>query len=45
MTTGEGGLVVTSDAALARRMLLFINKAWGYGDPNPTTISWPSTTG
>jgi dTDP-4-amino-4,6-dideoxygalactose transaminase len=27
--------VVTNDAALARRMYLFINKAWGYGDPQP----------
>lgn len=35
ITTGEGGLVTTSDPALARRMFLFINKAWGYGDPNP----------
>jgi dTDP-4-amino-4,6-dideoxygalactose transaminase len=35
VTTGEGGLVVTDDDALARRMFLFINKAWGYGDPNP----------
>lgn len=35
ITTGEGGAVVTSDAALARRMYLFINKAWGYGDPDP----------
>lgn len=35
MTTGEGGMVVTNDEALARRMFLFINKAWGYGDPNP----------
>ena len=35
MTTGEGGLVVTNDAALARRMYLYINKAWGYGDPSP----------
>lgn len=35
ITTGEGGFVVTNDAALARRMYLFINKAWGYGDPNP----------
>ena len=42
ITTGEGGLVVTDDAALARRMFLFINKAWGYGDPQiPTTTSWP----
>jgi len=35
MTTGEGGMVVSNDDALARRMFLFINKAWGYGDPNP----------
>jgi len=35
ITTGEGGLVVTDDPALARRMFLFINKAWGYGDPQP----------
>lgn len=35
ITTGEGGVVVTSDAALARHVYLFINKAWGYGDPNP----------
>ena len=35
ITTGEGGLVVTDDDELARRMFLFINKAWGYGDTNP----------
>lgn len=35
ITTGEGGLVVSNDAALARRVYLFVNKAWGYGDPNP----------
>jgi len=35
ITTGEGGMVVTSDTDLARRMFLFINKAWGYGDSNP----------
>ncbi|HNU06766.1 MAG TPA: DegT/DnrJ/EryC1/StrS family aminotransferase, partial [Pyrinomonadaceae bacterium] len=35
MTTGEGGIVVTDDEAFARRMFLFINKAWGYGDQNP----------
>jgi dTDP-4-amino-4,6-dideoxygalactose transaminase len=35
ITTGEGGLVCTSDDALARRMFLLINKAWGYGDPQP----------
>jgi len=35
ITSGEGGLVTTNDPALARRMTLFVNKAWGYGDPNP----------
>jgi dTDP-4-amino-4,6-dideoxygalactose transaminase len=35
ITTGEGGIVVTNDDALARRIRLFVNKAWGYGDPNP----------
>ncbi len=35
MTCGEGGLVVTDDPDLARRIFLFINKAWGYGDKNP----------
>src|SRR2546427_533631 len=35
MTTGEGGMVVTADEALARRLRLFIDKAWGYGDPSP----------
>ncbi len=35
ITTGEGGMVVSDDAALARRMYLFINKAWGYGDAQP----------
>ncbi len=35
ITTGEGGIVVTGDESLARRMNLFINKAWGYGDPAP----------
>ena len=35
ITTGEGGLVVSSDPELARRMFLFINKAWGYGDAKP----------
>ena len=35
VTTGEGGIVVTNDDALARRIYLFINKAWGYGDPQP----------
>jgi dTDP-4-amino-4,6-dideoxygalactose transaminase len=35
ITTGEGGLVVTDDPALARRSRLYVNKAWGYGDPQP----------
>jgi len=35
ITTGEGGIVATDDDALARRMYLYINKAWGYGDPKP----------
>ena len=35
ITTGEGGIVVTNDDALARRMYLYVNKAWGYGDPKP----------
>lgn len=35
ITTGEGGLVVTDDGELARRVFLFINKAWGYGDAQP----------
>ena len=35
ITTGEGGLCVTNDADLARRLRLFVNKAWGYGDPHP----------
>jgi perosamine synthetase len=35
MTTGEGGIVTSNDKALARRMFLFINKGWGYGDSHP----------
>ena len=35
ITTGEGGIVVSDRDDFARRMFLFINKAWGYGDPNP----------
>ncbi len=35
ITTGEGGICTTNDPAIARRIFLFINKAWGYGDPNP----------
>ena len=35
ITSGEGGFVVTHDAALARRMRLFVNKGWPYGEPGP----------
>jgi perosamine synthetase len=35
ITTGEGGLVISNDDELARRVYLFVNKAWGYGDPKP----------
>ena len=35
ITTGEGGICVTNDEDLARRLFLYINKAWGYGDENP----------
>ncbi len=35
ITTGEGGLVATNSEHYARRINLFINKAWGYGDPKP----------
>ena len=35
MTTGEGGIVITKDEKYARRCRLFVNKAWGYGDPKP----------
>ncbi len=35
ITTGEGGVVVTDDDALARRARVFVNKAWPYGEENP----------
>ncbi|MEZ6143329.1 MAG: DegT/DnrJ/EryC1/StrS family aminotransferase [Zavarzinella sp.] len=35
ITTGEGGVVLSTDPELARRVYLFVNKAWGYGDPKP----------
>ena len=35
MTTGEGGVVITNDAAYARHMRLFSDKGWGYGDEDP----------
>ncbi len=35
MTTGEGGIIITKNPQLERRIRLFIDKAWGYGDPQP----------
>ena len=35
MTCGEGGLAVANDQHLARRLFLFVNKGWGYGDAAP----------
>jgi dTDP-4-amino-4,6-dideoxygalactose transaminase/UDP-N-acetylglucosamine 2-epimerase len=35
ITCGEGGVVATDDDDLARRLFLFVNKAWGYGDAKP----------
>jgi len=35
ITSGEGGVLTTNDDALYRRMKLFVNKAWGYGDAQP----------
>lgn len=35
VSSGEGGLVVTDDPELHRRMVLFSDKAWGYGDEHP----------
>ncbi len=32
---GEGGLVLTQNPSVARRIRLFHDKAWGYGDPTP----------
>jgi perosamine synthetase len=32
ITTGEGGLVVTNDDALAHRIFLFVNKGFDYGN-------------
>lgn len=39
ITTGEGGLIATNDDDVARRLRLFINKGWGYGDANPDHYS------
>ena len=35
ITTGEGGITVTSDAAAARRIYLWVNKGYGYGNEKP----------
>jgi perosamine synthetase len=35
ITTGEGGIVATDDDDVARRVFLYVNKAWGYGDKKP----------
>lgn len=35
LTSGEGGLVGTDDAAVARRARMFVNKAWPYGEADP----------
>jgi dTDP-4-amino-4,6-dideoxygalactose transaminase len=35
MTTGEGGIVIGNNGQYTRRMWLFVDKAWGYGDPQP----------
>ena len=35
ITSGEGGIVVTDDDALAHEIRLFANKSWPYGEPNP----------
>lgn len=34
ITSGEGGIVISSDPDLAKRMRLFVNKAWDYDDPS-----------
>jgi len=35
MTTGEGGIVIVNNKDYERRVRLFVDKAWGYGDPKP----------
>lgn len=35
ITSGEGGLVATNDAHYARRLRLFVDKAWPYGEADP----------
>lgn len=34
ITAGEGGLIATDDAVLAKRMKLYVNKAWDYDQPS-----------
>ncbi|PIE24826.1 MAG: aminotransferase DegT [Planctomycetota bacterium] len=35
MSCGEGGAVTCAEPELARRVRLFVNKAWPYGEPDP----------
>lgn len=35
MTTGEGGIIISKNGKYSRRMKLFVDKAWGYGDAHP----------
>lgn len=35
MTTGEGGIVISTNGKYTQRMKLFVDKAWGYGDAQP----------
>lgn len=35
MTTGEGGIVISPNGEYKRRLWLFVDKAWGYGDAKP----------
>jgi dTDP-4-amino-4,6-dideoxygalactose transaminase len=35
LTCGEGGLLTAADPALLRHAELWVNKGWGYGDPDP----------
>ena len=35
ITCGEGGITVTNDEAMARRLYLWVNKGFGYGNEKP----------
>lgn len=35
ITSGEGGIVVTNEDALAHEIRLFVNKSWPYGEAEP----------